>query len=813
MDLPDKTRADLGWDLLLEELAKRAHSVRGAALARALSAIEDIGALRARHDEVREARAFRDTANPLPLGGIRDIDEALKRAAKGGALDGGSLRDVASTLKAAQAVRKHLTGQHKAPRLLGRAVLLSELREVSEPIDSAFEGEGAGLDPNGQPRLTDQASQALGPLRRRALKIREELERTLNAQLDASHIAPHLQDRFFTQRDDRFVLPIRVDARSQVRGIVHGTSQSGQTVFIEPENVVDLNNRLKLAELEVADEERRILQQLSGAVQDALPQISVNIEILSTIDLIDAAAHLSSDLRAEPPEFFDTGAEDCQIDLRHARHPLMALAFAAENRRVVPNDIRVGFGRGLVISGPNAGGKTVALKTTGLLVLMAEAGLHIPAQEGSRLPRFSAIRSDVGDDQSLERNLSTFSAHILHLREFLATATPGVLVLLDEVAVGTDPQEGAALAQAVLEALADRGATVVLTTHYDRLKALPATDRRFENASVGFDVDRLSPTYQLHLGVPGASGAITVAQRLGLDGKVCARSADLVGEKLGLERLLEGLEIERQRMAKARDDMKQATSAAEASRIAAEEDRERAKEELIEARRGAHDEAVESLRRARLELDESRTVLRRRGKEVTPATLKISKDEISRAAEKVAQLAPSPDEPEGRAPEAGELRVGIDVWVERVRQVGRVISLSGKKVEVQVGALKLRATADELRIPDRGHSKEVAPISNSRRRGHNGFDLDAPPAAEMRGGFAVLNVRGERVDVALGMVEKFLDDTLRSGQEAVHIIHGHGTGALRDAIRRELSSFPGVTEIRPATKSEGGDGTTVISFK
>jgi DNA mismatch repair protein MutS2 len=806
--IADKTAADLGWPKLLAELERRTVTTRGAELARALPLYDDLDAARARHDEVGEARALRDLGEPLPLvgpdWGVRDIEEALQRSAKSGALDPPSLRDVAQTLIAGAKVRRHLVRHQKTPRLTGRAALISDLDDVSGAIVDAFE-EGEG-----RVRLRDRASPALGGLRRQAQRIREELERKLERLLEGTHIAPHLQDRFFTQREDRYVVPIRVDARSQVRGIVHGTSQSGQTVFVEPEDVVDLNNRLKLAELEVAEEERRILAQLSHLVEDALPRIQTNLEVLAVLDLIEAGARLSSDLRATAPELVPIG-DGATLDLRRARHPLMVLAELGkpEPRLIVPNDVVLAVGQTLVVSGPNAGGKTVALKLAGLLTLMARAGLHLPAQEGSRVPWFSTALSDIGDDQSIERDLSTFSAHVLALHAFLDGARPGVLLLLDEVAVGTDPAEGAALAQAVLEALADRGATTIVTTHYDRLKALPTADARFVNASVGFDLERLMPTYQLHLGVPGASGAIRVARRLGVDEAICARALVLAGSgQASLEQLLSDLEHERQRIAAERSRSEEERAEAERQRVQAEARAQQAKERLAEARRGAHDEAVETLRRARAELDRTATVLRRAGGKVTEASVQEAKKQIAEAARAVHDRAPQPEPPPGRPATVEDLRAGVEVWVRKLN--GRATVLGppkGKQVAVQAGPLKVNVAVEELTLV---HA--VTEKSARARRGHNAFEVPAPPKTIVRSGHNTLDVRGERVDAAIGLAEKFLDDALRTGQEAVFVIHGHGTGALREALRAQLSAFPGVSGVRAATPEEGGDGVTVITL-
>jgi len=801
MHLSSKTAADLGWESLVVELSRRARTVRGAAAARVLPFLPHRDAVLTRQGEIAEARSLRDSGAGLTFDGIRDIDDALPRAGKGGVLDAQVLRDVASTLSAAAHLREHLADQTtRAPRLWSRAQHIVELDDVWQPIHDAFFGAEETSDGR-PPRLADRASPALGPLRKRALKIREELERTVNGLLDRSHVAPHLQDRFATQRDDRYVIPVRVDARTKVRGIVHGMSQSQQTVFVEPEEIVELNNRLKLAELEVGEEERRILLELSRLVENALPEIHENLVALTALDVIDAAARLSSDLRAAPADIPESGG---RIDLRRARHPLMVLS----ERVCIPNDIVIGLGQTLVISGPNAGGKTVALKTAGLCALMTAAGLHVPVQEGSTLPLFARVASDVGDDQSLERNLSTFSAHVLSLCEFLTSNDAPLLVLLDEIAVGTDPDQGAALAQAVLEALASRGATVIVTTHYDRLKTMAASDGRFFNASVGFDVEKLQPTYQLHLGVPGASGAVLVARRLGLSEDVCARATDLAGERTALESLLLTLGDERRKLSDEKDAVMAERAEAERITAAATVELEKAQARLEAARKAAHDDAVGQLRAARNELDRTRGVLRRaHGQNVTPAELRQVEREIDQAAELVHAAAPRPEPPPGRAATVDDLTLGREVWVQRLGSHAKVVGApKDGRVQVQAGILKMAVGIDELRIASQ---KAAAPTSGTR--GRRAWAESAPPAeARSRGSWPEVDVRGERLDAALGVTEKALDDALRTGSDGLLVIHGHGTGALRDGLRQRLREIPGVTDLRPGTNEEGGDGVTVV---
>ena len=803
MTLLESTLAELGWPSLLGELTRRARTRRGETLCGALEPFDERSATLLRQREISEARALHDDAQPMVLEGVRDLEASLRRSEKGGALEPAALVDVALTLRAGALLRKHLLRHREGrPTLAGRAALISDLDELADMLERAFvRGEADEGGPSG-PRIADGASPALGGLRRRARAIREELERTLERLLDAGDVAPHLQDRYFTQRDDRYVLPIRVEGRAKVKGIVHGSSQSGQTVFVEPEAVVELNNRKKLAEWEVAEEERRILVALSAEVEAQMGAIHINLDVLAHLDLVDACARLAIDLHATAPDLADAGAA---LDLRRARHPLMELS----GRACVPNDIVVGDGQALVVSGPNAGGKTVALKIAGLLVWMTRCGLHIPAQEGSRVPPIDSVVCDVGDAQNLEQNLSTFSGHVARLIEFLAAARPGALVLLDEIAGGTEPGEGAALAQAVLEALVERGAMVIATTHYDRLRLLPTSDARFVNASVGFDVDRLAPTFTLTLGIPGASAALAVARRLGLEGAIVDRAQSISGDgPRGLEQLLQNLEAERTRLAEARMQAEALAKDAEVQRALAESRAEEARVALAEARRGAHDAAVATLREARAELDERATVLRRNAEGIGPAELAVQKRAIDAAAAKVHGAAPTPELPAGRPATIDDLQPGASVFVARLG--GRAIVLErprGKKVLVQAGPLKVSVGLDDVHVPN----APAAPVSARTLRGHNGFELDTP-SADRRRGLRTLDVRGERVDVAIALTEKFLDDAIRSGDEAVLVIHGHGTGALRDTLRKELRRFPGISAVQPAPLDQGGDGATIAKL-
>jgi DNA mismatch repair protein MutS2 len=527
------TLAQLGWHQIIDDLARRCRTAPGERRVRGLGFVSDPAAARARMAEIAEARQLRAAGAALPFGGVVDVREPVGRSVKNAVLEPAELVAVGETARGCDRLRRHLREEReRAPRLSARAEAVPELGHVFHPILEAFDEAG---------RLHDHASDELAARRRHAAHLRGELDRRARDLLDDRRWADALQDRFYTQRDERVVLPIKVEARGRVRGIVHDTSHSGQTVFVEPEALVELGNQLVLAQHAVADEERRILTELSGFVAEDAEPILRALEIAGELDALAAAADQADALDASAPAIDADGG----IELLRARHPIMELG----GRPCVPNDVRLARGSGLVVSGPNAGGKTVALKTTGLAVLMARAGLHVAAAPASTVPWIERVESDIGDPQSLEKDLSTFSGHLVRLAGILRSADASTLILLDELCVGTEPEQGAAMAQAVLEALVARGAQVMVATHYERLKALGASDPRFANASVGFDLEAMLPTFQLHLGVPGTSGALVLARRLELDGDVVARAESLLGDRRAdIEELLVSLADERDRL-------------------------------------------------------------------------------------------------------------------------------------------------------------------------------------------------------------------------------------------------------------------------
>ncbi|HEY1554980.1 MAG TPA: Smr/MutS family protein [Kofleriaceae bacterium] len=816
-----KTLEDLDWATLVAHWAKRCATRRGAAVVGAL--FETIDDARVRAAEIREARDLRARAAAMPLGGITDIAAAIERVRKAAALDAPELVAVASTGRSLARLRGHLRehAEHAA-KLAARAADIADLGHVFHPILEAFDADG---------RLVDHASDALGPLRRAATSLKAQLEKRMEAALADERFAPYLQDQYYTQREDRYVLPVRTDGKGFVRGIVHGTSGSGQTLFIEPEEIVDLNNRLKLAEAEIADEERRIYVKFSGWIAEEADAFARGLAASETLDTIAAAAILADDLVAAEPILDDAP----RIALLHARHPLMLLA----ERRCVANDVTVAAGQTLVVSGPNAGGKTVALKTVGLAAVMARAGLHLPAESGSAIGWFPAIVTDIGDAQSLENDLSTFSGHVVNLRELLAHAAPGMLVLVDEIAVGTDPEQGAALAQAVLEALAARGATALVTTHYERLKALGASippgeasspgsllgDTRFANASVGFDLERMAPTFKLHLGVPGSSGALAVARRTGLPEQVVERARELLGGGgARVDDLLASVADQRRRLEEERAALLAELEAAEAERAAAitQRDQTRARYEKQTARE--HGDAVAALRTARREIEELRRELRAKAAaaNATPDDVRAANRRLVAPGAAVAQHEPRRKLPPGSPATREQLVPGTPVIVPKLGRC-EVAAAPGDdgKVEVRLGRMHATvAIADVLldshraaRAAERQRAEAAPP---EKPEGPSVVLVDGVPAggrATARTIDSTVDIRGQRVDEAVANVDRFLDESLLANRDTAFIVHGHGTGALRQAVRSHLGAHRAIETFRAGEQSEGGDGVTVAFLR
>jgi DNA mismatch repair protein MutS2 len=757
--------------------------------------------------EAGEATRLHRDGEPLAIDELPDIGPALARLRVAGTLATEELRAVAAALAAARSLRRSLHARrHAVPALHAACSTDATLDEPLEALARSFESDGSLAD-HASPRLRELRSEFQASRARMLSRLDDLMGRYEGV----------LQDRFVTEREGRYVIPVRSDAHERFPGIVHGTSSSGSTLFVEPRAVIPIGNRLKMLEAEVVREELAICARLSTLLADALPSLDAAEKALARADLLAAIARLAADLDLTFPVLDDAP----MMELSEARHPLLALdALADKGKAVVPSDLAIAARHGVVVSGPNAGGKTVALKAMGLAALMIRAGLPLACGPESRIGLFDVVLTDVGDDQNLTKSLSTFSAHIQNLVSILEETRPGALVLLDELAGGTDPREGEALAAGVLDSLCARGGAVVVTTHYEGLKALALADGRFKNASVGFDVATMTPTFRLSIGIPGTSSALAVAARFGLPNTVIERAARfLTREEQNFEALVKQLNAERASLELAR-------VAAESRERAAREAEVRLEEELALARdrerKNLSKEAealLAALRRAKDDLRAAQAKLR--NKHVDDAGLRDASRAIDRVAAQ-ASLGGELEELTMRGSDevrehvrALDLKRGARVFVPRLRTEAEVIDVVGGQVRVTVGAMKLNVTVEELRAVAGNPEEKTAPRGAARAAAEKRprpavRDDNASLGAPIQTTDNTCDLRGLRADDAVAMATTFLDRSIGEGRRVAFLIHGHGTGALREAIRQELSASRYVAQFRPGETGEGGDGVTVV---
>jgi DNA mismatch repair protein MutS2 len=787
--------ARLEWPRLVERLAAGASTRRGTeACARDLFAPDAVAA-RERLAETSEARALLDAGESIPFGGVADLRALLASLVRGETPTGSDLLAVLETLRGGRRIRGWLGERAaRAPRLAALAATIRPLAAQEDHLARALTPEGS---------LRDDASPVLARAQREARRLEGEIERRMAQWLRDPAVVPHLQDQYSTFRESRPVLPVRAESRRSVRGIVHDISASGETVFIEPEDVVELGNRLRLALLSVERETERILRELGAQVAQESLELEAQGATLEKLDRAQACGRLSARLEATAPELCDGGS----LELRELRHPLLLLESGLEREQVVANDVVLPAGaRGLVISGPNAGGKTVLAKAVGLAVLCARAGLHVACAPGSRLPSFDALHADIGDEQDLRAGLSTFSARMRHVAGLLDGADARTLAILDEVGEGTEPGEGAALAQAVLEGLVARGAHVIATTHFNRLKELAGSDPRFANASAEFDRATLLPTYRVHLGAPGSSGATWVAERMGVAPPVVERARELLDREdrrlealtTSLSELRQELEAERRQAVAVRAQSEQARAEYEA-RLAS---LRAAREQALAAMKADLELAY---RTARAEIARAVRELQQGGEAPAGRAANLAHRRVERARERVASVEVKQAQAEPPPPP----RPAID---ERRLVPGALVTLDGMRGEATVleapdarGRLAVRLGGARIAVTASRVTSVRAPAARA-----GGHQIVRAPDRERAS--AECDLRGMRVDEALERAEAHLQRALGTDVSRVLLIHGHGTGALRSALRAWLRGMPGVAEFAPAAANEGGNGVTVVTL-
>ncbi|MBX5480442.1 MAG: Smr/MutS family protein [Myxococcaceae bacterium] len=792
----ERTLRDLGFPQLRQALAARCRTGPGRARAAARPFLDSPAEVAAALAIVEEARRLAERQLAMQLGNVVDVRDSCERASKGGMLEARELVAISQVLIAFDRVREALEEHAQlAPGLEAISRRLPQLMPLATRIENSFE-------PSGE--LSDRASPALREARDRVRGLHATIKARLDRMLHDEKFVSRLRESYYSIRNDRYVVPVLAQHRNEVPGIVHNASQTGQTLFVEPEALIGLGNDLAIAQSLVVEEERRILLELSNRVGREAARIAEGVEAAAELDEAEAAAKLAGELRAHTPTIEPA---DGALELRNVRHPLLVLA----GGEVVPNDIILsGERRALVVSGPNAGGKTVTLTTVGLCAVMLRMGLPVPAAEGSRLPLYRSVHASIGDAQDLSQGLSTFSAHIAELRDIDAAVQRGSLALIDEIAADTDPREGAAIAIAVLEDLIERGATVVVTTHLEEVKALAHMDPRFLNARVGFDAGTMTPTYRLQLGFAGASSAIELAARMGLPQRITDRARDLALHAGGpLARALAAAEEERKRLAEELTRAQRAAEAAEAEKraLAAEREAERRRREEGELR--FREELAAELELAAHEARQAVAQIKAQAKVQDAARLERElQAKVDEAKKRVAE-AKAKLQPEAAPKVAGDLRVGGLARHVGLNQRVEVLEISDGTALVAAGLIKMRAPLSDL-VPIGGEKPKVrfaSEKSESLKR------AEAVAAAPVQTPGQRLDLRGMRADEALAVVEQFMDRAFGAGEDSVTLLHGHGTGALKQTVRQYLDRSAYVRMYRPGSDEEGGDAVTIVAFR
>ena len=774
----------LEFPKVLARLATYASFSAGEELARALSPETSPREIRWRLKTTSEARTLLDIKPETSLGGAHDVRPQVGAAQRGATLPPPELLDVRDTLVAARNLHRTLT------RLESQFPRLAHLAGLIQPCPGLITEINRCLDERGNVR--DNASPELARIRRETRIAHERIQNKLERIIGSARNAPFLQERIITQREGRYVIPLKSDFKGRIKGVVHDLSASGATTFIEPLSVVELNNTWRELQLEEQQEVNRILAQLSDLVAEHAAEIEQTVESLAELDLAFAKAKYADAINGTAPELVSNKqANQPTIRLISARHPLLDPQEVVPIDVVLEDDTRV-----LVITGPNTGGKTVSLKTVGLLTLMAQAGLHLPAEPGSALSPFDAVYADIGDEQSIEQSLSTFSSHLTNIVSFLDQADSRSLVLLDELGAGTDPAEGAALAYALLERFRLSGTTTFVATHYPELKSYAQLTPGVRNASVEFDSETLRPTYKLTIGLPGRSNAFAIARRLGLPEEIVEEARQKVSpDDLRTEDMLTDIHRLRIQEAQARDEAHATRAKVESlardlrERLAAIEQE---RQNILEQ---AREEAAQELEAVRAD---ARSLRRRLQAAAAPLETVA---EIEEAVKGLETQLPEPEESElFPVPDLNlrPIRPGDTVWVRPLNTQGLVIEMDGEEAEVQVGPARTRVSLTALEL------LAATPVSEPEEPA---IRVSAATSPGVR-----LDLRGCTVEEALQRLDRHLDGAMRAGLPWVHIIHGKGTGVLRQAVRGFLSDHPLTSGHEPGGDREGGAGVTVAKL-
>lgn len=790
-----KALETLEYRKIIAQLKREMGSAASAKLADELTPLTSEKIIKEELRSTTEAVDLIVRKGPLPTGGLYDIREALLLAKKGGSLTMRQLLEVQNVLGISSEVVAFMHDD-----------ALPELKYIGEMVDLIVEFTALEKEISRciltEDEMADNASPKLKDIRRSIHQQNQAIKNKLSRIITSSSNKTYLQDAIVTMRDGRYVIPVKQEYRSFFPGMVHDQSKGGATLFIEPQGVVELNNKLRELEVEEQLEIARILAELSSRVAEHYREIRSNLELLIKLDFIMAKGKLSCKMHASEPKIDADG----ELRLISARHPLI------EYKKAVPVDIRIGGDyRTLIITGPNTGGKTVSLKTAGLLVMMAQSGLHIPASHASTLPIFGEVFADIGDEQSIEQSLSTFSSHMKNIVSIIDKASYDSLVLVDELGAGTDPTEGAALAIAILERFYDSGALTMATTHYNELKKYALATSGVENAAMEFDVETLTPTYRLLIGVPGKSNAFEISKKLGLSESVIERASEHIKHgDMEFENVISSIEDDKRKAAADRLDAESMRAEIE-ERLKKLEEKEKAVSEkradiIAEAKR----EARELLRETKSAVKDVQKDLRRLQKSgahtnLNTGALEKSRRKINEAenlvSEKVVKQVNS--EPVS----ADTLKIGDRVKLLTIGQNGTILSLPDEKgnLMINIGALKVKARLQDLMLINEGKDRKPQAKSSSKY----GSLLRSKSSSVS----ASINVMGKNLEDALADVEKYLDDVYMAGLDMVSIIHGRGGGILKDGIRQMLKRKKYVDSYGAASYNDGGEGVTVVRMK
>ncbi len=783
----------LEYKKIIKMTADRAATNIGQEIVNNLKPVNNADYIQERLAEVTAMKSMIAEFSTPPFGGVRDIRDDLKKAAKGSVLSTDAISRVRSTLRGVSELQRYLESikADLDPRIVEREYqliydLCSDLQNrpgLAREIDRCINEYG---------ELADDASAKLKSLRSKMDSIENSIRDKLDSIIKSNHYQDMLQENIVTRRENRYVVPVKQEQRNNFDGIVHGQSVSGLTVLMEPMAVVRLNNELREVRAKESAEIQRILQMLSSKIAQDEKIIKRDLMIITRLDSIAAAAKFSLDFECNAPEINEKGL----IELNQARHPLL-------KEDPVPIDLKLGDDiTTLVITGPNTGGKTVALKTVGLLTLMTQTGLHIPAAANSTVAVFKKIFADIGDEQSIEQSLSTFSSHMHRIREFLAESDDSTLVLMDELGVGTDPEEGAALGISILEKLQQKNAVTIATTHYSQLKSYAYTTDEVENASVEFDIETLKPTYKLIMGVPGGSNAFEIALRLGIPQEIIDRARTLLSdESIKVEDIINELNQERNRYQKLREEMEELRDH--------EKKLKEKYEKMIEEQQQKHEKEMKAAR------EEAEAIVEETKKETKRIISNLkSKDftqrsEVDRAQtsanqnlKELSEILEAENEKEKEKIDADEFKEGDQVRVRSIGRKGEITSIDRDKKEAQIQAGIMQVTASladlvKVDIPDDSEEKQLKNYRVKKAQ-HVSPKLD---------------LRGERYEAAQYKVDKYLDDAFLAGLNEVEIVHGKGTGALRNAVEEVLEKNSHVQDYRLGRQKEGGMGVTIVKIQ